>query len=259
MSKTRKADKIRRTSRRQSWCAWVSLGLGLLPALVGCSSAPHTHSGDPLFGEYYPKGPNGQPMPPANTSPNKTTSAGVPPYPTTNAASSTAAIAGLSGGRPLAIDEKTGTNWTLTNTTNTPPNVPAGNGSPIVQPVPRDTSGPVASNAGTPSNSPPAPVGNSANPPSTILTTGSWTTGPHPPPNVGPVAPLGTVTPEILQSTLQGKGAVGLKREDTPEGVRVSCYVPQRSNPANLRYLETVARDYPTALQALLQQIDQQP
>ena len=47
-----------------------------------------------------------------------------------------------------------------------------------------------------------------------------------------------------------------MKKEDTSEGVRVSCYVPQRANPANLRYLETVAPDYGTALQALVQQID---
>jgi hypothetical protein len=93
--------------------------------------------------------------------------------------------------------------------------------------------------------------------PATIIATGALAPSAETPrPTATPVAPMGVVTADILQGTLQGKGALGLKKENVPEGVHVSCYVPQKANPANLRYLETVAPDYATGLQALLQQID---
>jgi hypothetical protein len=258
MSKTSKPDKLARASRYKSLCAWAVIGLGCLPFITGCTTThPQTHSGDPLFGEYYPKGPNGQPMPPPPP-PNKTTSLGVPPYPSANSASSTASLAAntnLPGGRNLAIDQTSGTNWTLTNTNNTAN--PAVASWPVVQPVPRDTSvpGPVASNGPPPPPAKVAPItiGNTSNP---IIATGSWSNGTQAPASRNP-PPMGVVTPEGLEATLKGKGAIGLKQETVPEGVRVSCYVPQRTNPANLQYLETVARDYQSALQAILQQVDQ--
>jgi hypothetical protein len=251
-------------------CAWLAIALGVLPALAGCSTTSPTHSGDPLFGEYYPKGPNGQPMPPPNPAPHKTTSTGVPPYPTVNSAGSTAAIAnntGLPGGRNLAINENSGTNWALTNTSNTgtPAGVAPATATPIVRPIPRDTTGPVAVSIpvqpGNPAaNSNPvtsANLGTTSAPAGTIIPTGALSASAEAPQKkTAPVAPTGVVTPDDLQRTLQGKGALGLKKDEIAEGVRVSCYVPQQSNPANLRYLETVAPDYPTGLQALLQQID---
>jgi hypothetical protein len=240
MDKTRKPDKMRLQPEQCSLLAWVCVALLFLPLAVGCQ-APQTHTGDPLLNEYYPKAPTGQPLPP----PTKTTSA-VPPYPSNNSAASTAAIAAntaLPGGRNLAINDKTGTNWMLTNTSNSG----AGN-PPIVQPIPRDAtfSGPITQSS-------------ALSTPGTVITTGSWTSATPAPPAAGPLPPLGTVTPEILQATLQGKGALGLKQENVADGLRVSCYVPQRSNPGNFRYLETTARDYSTALQALLQQVDGQP
>jgi hypothetical protein len=272
MSKTRNPNKMRWTYRQQSLGAWVILGI-CSAALVGCSSTPATHSGDPLFGEYYPKGPNGQPLPPPNPA-QKTTSIGVPPYPAANSASSTAAIAtntSLPGGRPLAINEKNGLNGSLTNTS-----APAGVGigTPIVQPIPRDTTGPVATAnpAGTSTPAIATNLGNAATPVGTIIPTGSWTapaqspatTSPaaapapaSPSPAPGPAQVPVAATADALQAALEGKGAVGLKQENVPEGVRVSCYMPRPSSPANIRYLETVAGDYATALQAILQQADQ--
>ena len=64
-----------------------------------------------------------------------------------------------------------------------------------------------------------------------------------PPKSVAPVTPIGVLTPDDLQRTLQAKGALALKKEEVAEGVRVSCYAPQKANPANLRYLETVGGD----------------
>jgi hypothetical protein len=256
MSKTRKLDKLPGATRHPSLCVWACLGLGLLPLLAGCGSTSKTHAGDPLYGEFYPKGPGGQPMPPSNQSPNKTTSA-VPPIPASNSAASTAALAGgLPGGRSLAIGENSGTNWALTSTGSgvVPAGgapggiIPASGKAPIVQPIPRDPGfmGPVT--AGNP--------GMNSNPGGAVVAAGSWSSGTPAPSSTAPLPPLGVVTPEVLQDTLQGKGAVGLKKENVPEGVRVSCYVPQRSDPFNLRYLETTAADYPTALQALLRQVE---
>jgi hypothetical protein len=239
MSEQRKPGERRRAARTHVLGAWAVIGLALVSGLAGCTSTPQTHAGDPLFGEYYPKGPNGQPMPPPNSGVNKTTS-GVLPVPPASSATSTAAIANntaLPGGRALAINEKNGVDWTLTGNpnNNTTPAQPTANHPPIVQPVPQD-----------PSYSAP------------INATSNQSTGNAVPAGTAPAPPMGMVTTDVLLATLQGKGAVGLKQEAVPDGVRVSCYVPQAGNPSNLRYMETVARDYPTGLQAILQQIDQQ-
>ena len=228
------------TGGPRGWRVWLPFGLFLL-ATAGCNT-PKSHSGDPLFGEYYPKGPNGQPMPPPSQG-AKTTSAapgsGVPAYPANNSASSTASIAAnsnLPGGRSLAINETQPPNWTLTNTSNS--NGPRPSAGPVVQPIPRETPGPGQVNAGN----------------NGIIRTGSWSNNQQ----GNPVPPMGATTPEVLQGTLQARGAVGLKQENVPEGVRVSCFVPSPANRANFRYLETTGRDSVTALQALLVQIDQQ-
>jgi hypothetical protein len=243
-------------------CALILLGLILTVALAGCTTTPATHSGDPLFGEYYPKGPNGQPMPPPTPGANKTTALGVPPYPSSNSATSTAALASLSGGRPLAIDEKN--NWAFINSTNANTATPAAAHAPVVQPIPRETSapnGPIAvanPNAAT-NQVAPATLTNAANPPGTVIAAGSWSSTSQTAPPVATPAPMGVLTPEVLHGTLQSKGAIGIKQETVADGVRVSCYVPQRSNAANLVYLETVARDYVSGLQALTRQVDLQP
>jgi hypothetical protein len=237
----------------------LPLGSILMLALTGCTTAPTTHAGDPLFGEYYPKGPNGQPMPPPTPGANKSTALGVPPYPSSNSATSTAALASLSGGRSLAIDEKN--NWAFINPTNAA--TPAAIRAPVVQPIPRDVtapSGPVAATNPSPTNSvTPVNLANTANPPGTVIAAGSWTSTAPTAPQTGSPPPMGVLTPEVLQGTLQSKGAIGIKQETVADGVRVSCYVPQRANSANLVYLETVAHDYVSGLQALARQVDLQP
>lgn len=229
--------------------------------LAGCGTTPKTHSGDPLFGEYYPKGPNGQPMPPPTPAASKTTALGVPPYPSSNSATSTASLASLQGGRPLAIDEKS--NWAFINNKANAA-APAAAHAPVVQPIPRDTSvptGPVTvANPNPPANQvTPATLTNAKNSSGGVVAAGSWSS---PTPAASPTAgaaPMGIPTPAMLQGTLQSKGAVGIKQETVADGVRVSCYVPQRSDPANLVYLETVAHDYVSGLQALARQVDQLP
>ena len=215
MSKTWKPDKMRWTHRRQSLGAWVFVGLGLAVPLAGCSTTPSTHSGDPLFGEYYPKGPNGQPMPAPNPSAQKTTSLGVPPYPTANSASSTAAIASnttLPGERPLAINERNAAGGTWTNTTT--PAVPAGNSTPVPQPIPRDTSGPVAvANPVPPAPAPsvsPAPatnVDNASSAAGTIIPTASWSTPAPTPASAAPPPPSGRPRrPNLCKPPSKAKG-----------------------------------------------------
>ena len=211
MSKTRKPHKMRWTYRHQSLGAWVILGLGLT-ALIGCSTTPAPHSGDPLFGEYYPKGPNGQPLPPPNPA-QKTTSIGVPPYPVTNSASSTAAIAtntALPGGRPLAINEKNGLNGSLTNTSGTV-TAGVGIGTPIVQPIPRDTTGPVAvaNPGGTSTAAIATNLGNASTPVGTIIPTGSWSAPTQTP---ATAAPASDTVPVLRTST--GTGLIAGSRDD---------------------------------------------
>ncbi len=245
MKKTRNIHGITSPRRRPCLCALIPLGLIMTVAASGCTTTPTTHSGDPLFGEYYPKGPNGQPMPPPTPGANKTAAVGVPPYPSSNSATSTAALAGLSGGRSLAIDEKN--NWAFINPANAA--TPPANRAPVVQPIPRETpahSGPVAATSPAPTNA--ATAVSLANPPGSVIPAGSWST-PSPAATPATPPPMGVLTPEVLQGTLQSKGAINIKQETVADGVRVSCYVPQRSNPSNLVYLETVARDYVSGLQ----------
>lgn len=237
------------TDRLWIGAAWVGIGFGAA-LLTGCNTPAKTHSGDPLFGEFYPKGPGGQPLPPAGqpSAQGKTPVLGVP---VANSASSNAAIANntnLPGARPLAINENA-PNWTLTNTSNTNPaqngNAPKGNG-PTVQPLPRDNTS--------------APGQVTALEQGGIQRTGSWSAGATSAapgePTVRPVSAADDASVDELRRTLQAKGAVGLTQEPAPDGVTVSCFVPHPSNPNHLRFFETTAADQATALRALVQQID---
>jgi len=209
--------------------------------LAGCNSQP-THTGDPLIGDYVPKGPNGQPMPPPN--PGQKTSYVVPPPPASNSATSVAALAGKTGladGRPLAINEKSGPNWTLTNTNNGGNPLMPRSGGPTVQPLPRETATPSVPLVS-------AGAGNAG-----VVPASSWSTPGQP----GLGLPQAQSVDE-LQKALQTRGAGGFTQETIPGGVRVSCLVPNSSNPNSLRFLETTGPDATTALRALLAQIDTQ-
>ncbi|MCI0640473.1 MAG: hypothetical protein L0Y72_05690 [Gemmataceae bacterium] len=244
----RQIAKTNRLRRKLRFAVGV---IGLLHALIltgtGCNSTKPTHSGDPLFGEYYPKGPTGQQLPQQAAANQNKVGLSTPTALTGNSPAAFANNTALPGASPLAIGEKNAPDWTLTNTNKggNPTAAPMGSGSngptgsPKVMPVPRDPTG----NPGA-SSMAPAPGG--------ILTTGSWSAEE----NKANVPPLGAESVEVLQSTLQARGVLGLKTEPVPEGVRVSCFAPQPDNPANLRYLETTAPDVATALQALRQKLD---
>jgi hypothetical protein len=60
---------------------------------------------------------------------------------------------------------------------------------------------------------------------------------------------------EILSKKLQERGVLDQKQEAVPEGVRLTCYL-SRGPSGGLRVLEVTAADYPTAAQAILQQLD---
>jgi hypothetical protein len=63
---------------------------------------------------------------------------------------------------------------------------------------------------------------------------------------------------DSLQAQLKARGVLYQKEDRVPEGVRVSCIVASRQNPSITRVYEAVARDYPSAVQAVLKQLDQQ-
>jgi hypothetical protein len=200
---------------------------GVVPALAaclilaGCNNTQKQHIGDPLMGEYTPKGPNGQPMPAAPTK----TGAATPFAPfTPGSTGSPAALANntsLPGGKPLAIAQP---NWALTN-------MPKG-GSPTVVPVPRDNAAKTVVPAGGVAIGVPAGGGPNANP-----------------------QPSESALIADLEKALKERGAMNLRHGPVPGGVLASCLVPQFSNPANLRYFEATAADAPAALRSLLEQV----
>lgn len=62
---------------------------------------------------------------------------------------------------------------------------------------------------------------------------------------------------DTLQAQLHSRGVQRLTRQSVPEGVKVMCILPRRDNPSSTRVYEATATDYPAALRAVLQQIDQ--
>lgn len=194
--------------------SWVGIA-SLMLAVVGCKSADKE---DPLFGV---KPPQVNPVPPATSSnPGGAPRAQAPPIPGNTSAVSTAALASLPGGRPLAINEPRpaqGSNTTV---------------APSVQPIPRD--------AGQ------APA---------LLTTGSWAQNP---PATGSYPPATDNFVDPNFALLQARGASSQKVDQLPQGVRLTVLVPNRANPGAVRVYEAVERDVATATQAILQQIDAQ-
>jgi hypothetical protein len=197
--------------------------------------------GDPLYGDV-PKGST----PPGTPSSGNNKSSSVPPLPTSNSASSTASLANqtkLQGGRPLGINDGSNagqsSGWQRTG---------IGLGMPEPQ-----------SNANPPRSTNPTvvPLPRDGAPPANLLqTNGAWSPS-------GIAASAQNVANNVqtvannLNTLLQARGAVGIKREPVAGGVRFSCYVPARANPANLRYYEAVGADEESALRAVVQQIQQ--
>lgn len=93
---------------------------------------------------------------------------------------------------------------------------------PIVQPLPRS----------------PAPPG--------LLTAGSW------------VPAAQTAANDPWQAQLRARGVLWQRQEQVLEGVKFIALVPHRQQPNVTHTYEATARDYPSAVQAVLQQIDAQ-
>jgi hypothetical protein len=219
-----------------------------LPGCAGNNNNKLAH-GDPLYGETQPRGPGPAPASPPPQPPNNNRGQGqVPPVPTATSSPSNAAMAssGLPGGRPLAIAQNDPGGAGTAAVPSAPVNLKRP--EPIVVPIPRENALPG-----------PGVV------PSNVLTTGAWAPQqPASPPNqanlVGQQAANSSApVSAAVQAQLRARGATWWKEESVPEGVRFSCIVVP--NPANLdstRVFEATARDSASAVQAVLQQIDQQ-
>lgn len=198
----------------------VLVGASLL-LQTGCSTTKPHAKGDPLVGEIHPPGgaPN-SPVPPNPASHSK--SAAVPPIPSTQGPVTNASLASLDGGRSLAIGSNTPVSGGQPASYVTPANMPPVSpspGGPKVMPLPRDTS-------------PPA-----------VATTGSVSANQQ--------------TNDLLQAQLKARGVIFQKQDSVPDGVKFVCIVPVPGSNDN-QFFEATARDYPTAVQAVIFQIDQQ-
>jgi len=235
-------EKSGQKGRRSA--VWIYVySLAFLGA-CGCG-ATNKNKGDPLLGEF---GPKGEVKPP----PAKTSSNQVPPIPTATAGINTANLAAgtLPGGRNLAISQP------QTNPDNGPNSLTSGSKEnanavlskpePVVQPVPRDNN-----------NIPVVPASNwdksqQPPPPDPLLT---QQTNPANPLSPGQVPP-GQQPADPLQSQLKARGVAWQRAENVAGGVKFSCIVPNPQNPQVSRAYEAIGPDYPAAVRAVLWEID---
>ena len=248
---------------------WICLySLAFLGA-CGCT-ATNKNKGDPLMGEFGPKG--GEVKPPAT----KTSSNQVPPIPTATAGINTATLAAgtLPGSRNLAIsqpqaDPDNSPN-SLTSGSKENANAVLSKPEPVVQPVPRDNNNiPVVPASNWDKNQQPPPPDplltqqtNPANPPPgqppTDLRQGltwptlNWATNPPPPSS----PPPGQPPADNLQNQLKARGVAWQRAENVAGGVKFTCIVPNPQNPQVSRAYEAIGPDYPAAVLAVLWEID---
>ena len=194
----------------------------LLLGAVGCNSL-QKQKDDPLLGVK----PQVNPVPPTTgANPGSQARVGVPPVPIATSSGSTAALASLPGGRPLSIN-----NQAQPGVAGPGPNTSS---APIVQPIPRDA---------------PATPG--------LLTTGSWTQPKTPAADNPPSAPAAAAG-DAQFAPLKERGAIGQFVDNMPEGVHLKVIMPNPNNAGAVRIYAATARDTAAAVQAVVQQIDQQ-
>ncbi len=155
------------------------------------------------------------------------TSLNVPPPPVAPSANSNAYLASMTkplpGSRPLAINDQAPGAFQLT-----------ANNEPVVRPIPKD----------------PAFVNNSWVTPPTSATSGSSGPGQF------TAQPSNFVDPQI--AILNARGITQHRVDPQPDGtVRLIAVAPQRDNPNQVRTYDVTARDFPAAVQAVVQQMDQ--
>ena len=209
----------------------------VLHSSVGCSSmklTPEKKQADPILGEVHPQ--NSQPYGPVPPPPKKETPADttgnqrsehIPPQdPLTPSPTSNAWLASatkpLPGSNPLAITDKQPGTFQLTN-----------NAEPLIKPIPKD----------------PAFVNQSWVAPPTSATSSS--SGPGQFVN----QPSNFVDPQI--ALLQGRGVTQHRIDQLPGGgIRLTAVAPQAGNPTQVRTFDVTARDLPSAVQAVIQQME---
>jgi hypothetical protein len=264
--------------RAAGWtCAFVLAAT----MLNGCKSAPETKvtTSDPLMGERPPEQPFGVagPTPP----PQNRAGMGAPGPPTATASKSVAGCLvpdPLIGAKPIAIADSTQPQPTPANTTggwqakdtqtSTPATSPSPGGvilrnpEPVpvtpIQPVPPPSVAPTQGAAIQPVPPPPTPVpaagiGSVPPPPTPAPSTGMIPQTEKP-----AIVPASYSEPDPLQSALKARGVLSHDQKTVPEGVQVTCRVANPQDPNSIRVYEATGSDYRSAVQAVLNQIDQQ-
>lgn len=222
-------------ARRAFVCGFVALLA--LPGGCNLMQRPKAPAeGEPLFGEFH-KQTYAPAPPPGKTTSSKSADPGAPP--SFSPATSTASIGAIAGGDPMMGSHPLGIPnavagqnqqagaWQGTKLTANQPNANLSPGlrAPVVEALP------AAPNAvGLPA------AGAVAPPP--------WTN------------PAAQASYEQLQQQLRARGMTWYRQETWQGGVKFSCSVPNPINPTFDRTYEATARDYQSALQAVLDQID---
>jgi hypothetical protein len=235
MRSPREAEKERKAGRRLLLPCLACLGAAFCFVAAGCSS-PNKKAGDPLFGELHPKG-TGPGYNPGGTNKSELD---VPPIPSANSNTSTAALAAgdLPGSRTLAIatptDSKPAPGWqngqaALTGGTKDQPAATLSRPEPLVQPIPRAVE-----------PTPVTPVSN-----------------PAPAPAANADAGAGTVNadPNLL-AQLRSRGVTYQRAVNVAGGVEYSCIVTNPQNPGTSHFYKTVGPNADAAVRAVLWQID---
>jgi hypothetical protein len=277
MAKTSEAKKME--GRRRILVAGAFCALGLVLGLAtGCQSPSQSvASHDPLFGEKVPDKPfgvTGPPPPPMNR-------AGMAPSPPQATASKSAAAMlipdPLTGGKQLAITDPVTTTqptsgWQAKDPQ--PGGLTGNGGAPgVILKTPESTSLQPVPPPIMPSSIPGQTSGLKPVPPPVMANAlpGQASTLEHVPPPVmsgvipGPVTglqPVPTVNlagfsqTDDLKNSLAARGVIWQDQQQFDGGVRFRCRVANPQNPNSVRVYEATAADYPTAVQAVLNQID---
>jgi hypothetical protein len=220
MTRTAQPGKVRQAGSLTCRACLLGISFSAALFLTGCSGLLHgskNHKTDPLLGDPAKDGDKGGSGGPSRTGSN------VPPIPSASS-SSNAALAmatPLPGARPLSIgeplNEQARPATALTSANNVPGGATLSRPPPVVVPVPRETA-----------DAQPALMTVAAN-----------------------------QSNEYFLSQLRARGVSWHRADSVPGGIRFSCIVPNRQNPTVTRTFEATAPDFPAAVNAVLQQIDQ--
>jgi hypothetical protein len=233
---TGKTPQVR--AARRALVGW-SGALCILALLSGCNWMPRNKGpseGEPLYGEFHKQTFTPAPPPGKTTSSKSGNSGAVPNFPNATSTASIGSIAGedpMMGSHPLGIPS-TGTNKNQTAASQgmklasaqSSDGMSPGLRAPIVEALPAAPSA-----SGLPAAGAVAP----------------------PPPWTNRAA---QVSYEQLQQMLMDRGMSEYRQETYQGGVKFTCWVPNPYNRDFRRTYEATARDYKSALLAVIDQID---